>query len=160
MGRSHNIWAGIFTATEAGGIGTLFTFASMVLRRKLNKNHLIQLFKNSIGISGTAFALIMAAEIFTRFVAISGISATLATWVISLNLSSPAVIILIMLLYFVLETAMDAITMILLTLPIFLGVANALWIDLTRLGVLVIIQIELSNITPPVGMNLFFLGPW
>lgn len=152
------IWAGIFTATEAGAIGTLFTLAYTVFKRKLNKRHLIQVFKNSIGISGMAFAIIMAAEIFTRFVAISGVSAALSKWVIGLNLSPLAVIIFIMVLYFILGTAMDAITMILLTLPIFLGVVTALGIDLIWFGVLVVIQIELSNITPPVGMNLFVVG--
>jgi C4-dicarboxylate transporter, DctM subunit len=53
---------------------------------------------------------------------------------------------------------MDTTTMILLTLPIFLGVVNALGIDLIWFGVLVIIQVELSNISPPVGMNLFVVG--
>jgi TRAP-type C4-dicarboxylate transport system permease large subunit len=63
-----------------------------------------------------------------------------------------------MIVYFILGTAMDTITMILLTLPIFLGVVTSLGIDLIWFGVLVIIQMELSNITPPVGMNLFVVG--
>jgi TRAP-type C4-dicarboxylate transport system permease large subunit len=114
--------------------------------------------KNSIAISGMAFAVIVGAEIFTRFVAVSGLSAALANWVIGLNLSPIGVIICIMIAYFILGTAMDTITMILLTLPIFLGVVNALHIDLIWFGVLVIIQVELSNISPPVGMNLFVVG--
>jgi tripartite ATP-independent transporter DctM subunit len=152
------IYGGIFTPTEAGTIGTLFTLLFTIFRKKLNKQHLAQVLKNSIGISGMAFAIIMGAEIFTRFIALSGLSAALAKWVISLNLSPVAVIIWIMFIYFILGTAMDTITMILLTLPVFLGVVNALGIDLIWFGVLVIIQVELSNISPPVGMNLFVVG--
>jgi len=152
------IYTGIFTPTEAGTIGTLFTLLFTIFRRKLNKQHLAQVLKNSIGISGMAFAIIMAAEIFTRFIALSGLSAALAKWVIGLNLSPVGVVICIMIVYSILGTAMDTITMILLTLPVFLGVVNALGIDLIWFGVLVIIQVELSNITPPVGMNLFVVG--
>jgi len=152
------IWAGIFTPTEAGAIGTLFTLVFTIFRRKFSKRHLTQVLKNSIGISGMAFAVIMAAEIFTRFIAVSGLSSALSQWVIGMHLSPISVIIAIMIVYFILGTAMDTTTMILLTLPIFLGVVNALGIDLIWFGVLVIIQVELSNITPPVGMNLFVVG--
>jgi tripartite ATP-independent transporter DctM subunit len=152
------IWAGIFTATEAGAIGTLFTLGFTIFKKQFNKRHLVQVLKNTIGISGMAFAIILGAEIFSRFIAVSRLAAGLASWVLSLNVSPITVIICIMIVYFILGTAMDAMTMILLTLPIFLGIMNALHIDLIWFGVLVIIQIELANITPPVGMNLFVVG--
>ena len=152
------IWAGIFTATEAGAIGTLFTLVFTIFKRQFNKRHLVQVLKNTIGISGMAFAIILGAEIFSRFIAVSRLAVGLASWVLSLNVSPITVIICIMIVYFILGTAMDAMTMILLTLPIFLGIMNALHIDLIWFGVLVIIQIELANITPPVGMNLFVVG--
>jgi C4-dicarboxylate transporter, DctM subunit len=152
------IWLGIFTATEAGAIGTLFTLLFTIFRRQFNKRHLVQVLKNSIAISGMAFAIIVSAEVFTRFVSISGLSAALAQWVVSLNLSPVGLIVCIMIVYFILGTAMDTMTMILLTLPIFLGIVNALHIDLIWFGVLVVVQMELSNISPPVGMNLFVVG--
>jgi tripartite ATP-independent transporter DctM subunit len=152
------IWFGIFTATEAGAVGTLFTLLFTLFRGMLNKRSLLQVLKNSISISGMAFAVIIGAQIFTYFITVSGLSEALAKWVIDLNLSPLGVIICIMIIYFVLGTAMDTITMILLTLPIFLGVVTALGIDLIWFGVLVIIQVELSNISPPVGMNLFVVA--
>jgi C4-dicarboxylate transporter, DctM subunit len=152
------IWFGIFTATEAGAIGTLFTLIFTVLRRKASKRNLIQVLKNSIAISGMAFSVIIAAQIFTHFVTICGLSEALANWVVSMHLSPLGVIICIMVVYFILGTAMDTVTMILLTLPILLGVVTSMGIDLIWFGVLVIIQIELSNISPPVGMNLFVVG--
>jgi TRAP-type C4-dicarboxylate transport system permease large subunit len=105
-----------------------------------------------------AFAVIIGAQIFTYFITVSGLSEALAKWVIDLKLSPLGVVICIMIVYFILGTAMDTITMILLTLPIFLGVVTALGIDLIWFGVLVIIQVELSNISPPVGMNLFVVA--
>jgi tripartite ATP-independent transporter DctM subunit len=152
------IWAGVFTATEAGAVGTLFTFLFTLFRRKLNKQSLLQVLKNTLNISGMAFAIIIGAQIFTYFITVSGLSEALARWVIGLNLTPLGVIICIMIVYFILGTAMDTITMIFLTLPILLGVVTALGIDLIWFGVLVIIQIELSNISPPVGMNLFVVA--
>ncbi len=152
------IWFGIFTATEAGAIGTLFTLIFTIFRKKATKQNLLQVLKNSIAISGMAFSVIIAAQIFTHFITICGLSEALARWVTGMNLSPLGVIICIMIVYFILGTAMDTITMILLTLPIFLGVVTTMGIDLIWFGVLVIIQIELSNISPPVGMNLFVVG--
>jgi tripartite ATP-independent transporter DctM subunit len=152
------IWFGVFTATEAGAIGTIFTFFFALFRRTLNRQNLLQVLKNSIGISGMAFAIIIGAQIFSNFITISGLSQALATWVINLKLSGLGVVICIMIVYFILGTAMDTITMILLTLPVLLGVVDALGIDLIWFGVLVIIQVELSNISPPVGMNLFVVA--
>ena len=152
------IWFGVFTATEAGAIGTTFTFFYALIRKTLNKHNLSQVLRNTINISGMAFAIILGAQIFTNFITVSGLSEALAKWVIDLKLSPLGVIICIMVIYFILGSAMDAITMILLTLPILLGVVTSLGIDLIWFGVLVIIQIELANISPPVGMNLFVVA--
>lgn len=152
------IWLGVFTATEAGAVGTLFTFFFALFRRTLNKQNLLQVLKNCLSISGMAFSIIIGAQIFTYFITVSGLSEALAKWVIQLNLTPIGVIVCIMIIYFILGTAMDTITMMFFTLPILLGVVNAFGIDLIWFGVLVIIQIELSNISPPVGMNLFVVA--
>ncbi|MBP1741097.1 MAG: C4-dicarboxylate transporter permease, partial [Deltaproteobacteria bacterium] len=110
------IWFGVFTATEAGAIGTIFTFLFALLRRKLTRQNLIQTLKNTINISGMAFAIIIGAQIFTFFITVSGLSQELAQWVTDLKISPIGVVIWIMIIYFVLGTAMDTITMILLTL--------------------------------------------
>jgi tripartite ATP-independent transporter DctM subunit len=152
------IWFGVFTATEAGAVGTIFTFFFALFRKTLNRQNLIQVLKNSIKISGMAFAIIIGAQVFSNFVTISGLSQALATLVIDLKLTALGVVICIMIVYFILGTAMDTITMILLTLPVLIGMVDALGIDLIWFGVLVIVQVELSNISPPVGMNLFVVA--
>ena len=79
-------------------------------------------------------------------------------WIIAKNLSVLVVIVLIMVLYIILGMVMDSYAMVMLTLPIFISVLRALHVDLVWFGVLVVIQMEMALITPPVGMNLFIMG--
>lgn len=152
------IWFGIYTPNEAGAIGTVGAFIWALARKTINGQTLGEAFKNTLLTSGMAFAVVISAQIFATFIALSGLSRGLAEWVVTLNLSPVGVVILIMVLYFFLGTAMDTLTMVLLTLPFFLPLLMQMNIDLIWFGVLVIIQMELSQITPPVGLNLFVVG--
>ena len=152
------IWFGVYTANEAGAIGTVGAFLYALYRRTINGQTLAQAFKNSLGIAGMIFAVIISAEIFSNFVVISGLSQALVRWVSGLHIPTVGVVICIMVVYFILGTAMDTLTMILITLPFFVPLMNQLGIDLIWFGTLVIIQMELSQITPPVGLNLFVVA--
>jgi C4-dicarboxylate transporter, DctM subunit len=152
------IWFGIYTANEAGAIGAFGVFLYGLYRRSINGQTLTKAFTNTLSIAGMIFAVIVSAEIFSNFVVISGLSQALATWVIGLDLPPVGVIILIMLVYIVVGTAMDTLTMILITLPFFVPLMQQMGIDLVWFGILVVIQMELSQITPPVGLNLFVVA--
>lgn len=152
------IWFGVYTANEAGAIGTVGAFLYALYRRTINGQTLAQAFKNSLSIAGMIFAVIISAEIFSNFVVISGLSQALVRWVNGLHMPPVGVVICIMVVYFILGTAMDTLTMILITLPFFVPLMNQLGIDLIWFGTLVIIQMELSQITPPVGLNLFVVA--
>jgi C4-dicarboxylate transporter DctM subunit len=152
------IWFGVYTANEAGAIGTVFVFLYALHRRRLNRETLARAFGNTLSIAGMIFAVIVSAEIFSNFVVISGLSQALAKWVAGLNIPPIGVVICIMFVYVIVGTAMDTLTMILVTLPFFVPVLVELGIDLIWFGILVIIQMELSQITPPVGLNLFVVA--
>ena len=152
------IWTGIFTATEAGAVGTVFCFFLALYRRSVTWKNLIQTLRNTIAISGMIFAVILGASIFTYFLSVSRLAQELAEFVLNMHMSPLGVIIMIMVVYIILGTAMDTVTMILLTVPIFLNIVTALGIDLIWFGVLVIVQVELSAISPPVGGNLFVVA--
>jgi len=152
------IWFGVYTANEAGAIGTVGAFLYGLHRRRINGQSMARAFRNTLGIAGMIFAVIISAEIFSNFVVISGLSQALAEWVGGLNMSTTGVIICIMLVYIVVGTAMDTLTMILVTLPFFIPLLNHLGVDLVWFGVLVVVQMELSQITPPVGLNLFVVA--
>jgi tripartite ATP-independent transporter DctM subunit len=152
------IWFGVYTANEAGAIGTVGAFLYALHRRTINGQTLAQAFKNALGIAGMIFAVIISAEIFSNFVVISGLSQALVRTVNGLHMPPIGVVICIMVVYLILGTAMDTLTMILITLPFFVPLMNQLGIDLIWFGTLVIIQMELSQITPPVGLNLFVVA--
>ena len=152
------IWFGVYTANEAGAIGTVGAFLYALHRRTINRQTLARAFGNTLSIAGMIFAVIISAEIFSNFVVISGLSQALAVWVGGLKIPPVGVIICIMFVYVIVGTAMDTLTMILITLPFFVPVLVELRIDLIWFGILVIIQMELSQITPPVGLNLFVVA--
>ena len=152
------IWFGVYTANEAGAVGAFGTFLYGLYRRTINGQSLAKAFTNTLSIAGMIFAVIVSAEIFSNFVVISGLSQALASWVVELNLPPVGVIIAIMLVYIVVGTAMDTLTMILITLPFFIPLIKQMGIDPVWFGILVVIQMELSQITPPVGLNLFVVA--
>jgi C4-dicarboxylate transporter, DctM subunit len=152
------IWFGVFTPTEAGSVGAIGALIFALSRKRLTRKNFTQSLKSTIQTCGMIFAIIMGAMVFTYFASISKLPELLAEWVVTLNMSAVAVVIIMMIVYFILGTAMDTISMVILTLPVFLPVLVALDVDLVWYGVLVIIQMELSQITPPVGMNMFIVA--
>jgi TRAP-type C4-dicarboxylate transport system permease large subunit len=110
------IWFGVYTANEAGAIGAFGAFLYGLYRKMINGQTLTKAFTNTLSIAGMIFAVIVSAEIFSNFVVISGLSQALAKWVIGLNITPVGVIILVMLVYFIVGTAMDTLTMVLITL--------------------------------------------
>jgi len=152
------IWVGAFTPSEAAAVGTVFVLIYAVIRRTVSGQSFLRAFKNTLGTTGMAFAILIGVRFFNSFIVVSGLNEALATWVTKLNVAPIVVVIVIMIVYSVLGTAMDTLSMLLLTVPIFATMLSALQIDLIWFGVLVIVQMEFSNITPPVGMNLFIIG--
>ena len=152
------IWFGVYTANEAGSIGCGLACLYAIYKKKVNKESLKNTFGSALKIVGIIFAIIIGAELFSNFIVVSGVSLAIAQWVAGLHLSPTGVVIVIMLIYFVLGTALDTLAMILVTLPFFVPVLNALHIDMVWFGILVVIQMELSQITPPVGLNLFVVA--
>lgn len=152
------IWFGIFTPSEAAAIGTVLVLIYAVIRRTVKRQSLVQAFKNTLGTSGMAFAVLIGVRFFNTFITVSGLTEALTTWVAGLNAAPIVVVIVIMVVYSVLGTAMDTMSMLMLTVPIFAPMLSALKVDLIWFGVLVIIQMEFANITPPVGINLFVIA--
>ena len=152
------IWLGIFTPSEAAAVGTVLVLIYAVIRRTVKRQNLVQAFKNTLGTTGMAFGILIGVRFFNSFIVVSGLTEALATWVTGLNVTPVVVIIVIMIVYSILGTAMDTLSMLFLTVPIFATMLLALKVDLIWFGVLVIIQMEFANITPPVGINLFVIG--
>jgi tripartite ATP-independent transporter DctM subunit len=149
---------GVFTPNEGASVCTVFVFLYALIRKTLNGQNLLQVFKNTLITTGMALAILVGANIFNVFIATSGLAQALAVWLTELHLSSLNVVILIMAVYFIVGIPMDPLPMLMLTIPIFLPVLKAYQIDLLWFGVLAIVQFELANLTPPVGMYLFVVA--
>jgi len=151
------IYAGIFTPTEAGSVGAFGAFAIILLRRRMTWRIFTDTLRDTVRTTAMVFMLVVGAQIFNGFLAVSGIPAMIARGISGLPLAPHAILVLILAVYIPLGMIMDALPMILLTLPTFTPVVVGLGFDLVWFGVLLCIMCELANITPPMGMNLYIV---
>ena len=151
------IYAGVFTPSEAGGIGAAGALIFAMARRKMP---LDEFFKSLVEAGKTTvfvFTVAYGAIIFSNFINIAGMPDDILEFVNTLNVPPMGVIFAILVIYVLLGAVFEGIGMILLTVPIFFPVVQSLGFDLIWFGIVVIMVTEISLITPPVGMNVFVL---
>jgi len=151
------IYAGIFTPTEAGATGAFGAFLITIFRRRLTWSNLIATLKDTVRTTAMIFLILIGAQIFNGFLALSGIPAMIAHGIGGLPVPPYAILLIILAVYIPLGMVMDALPMILLTLPTMFPIVASLGFDPVWFGVLVCIMCELANITPPMGMNLYIV---
>ncbi len=152
------IYGGVFTPTEAAGIGAFGGFLISLFRKTLTLPILINILKESGITSAKLFTLLIGALIFSRFISNSGAVEELTDFIVSANISPFAVIIGMMIFYIALGMILESLSMILLTVPLFFPIVAMLGYDLVWFGILVVVITEISLITPPVGLNVFVLS--
>ena len=150
------IYGGLFTATEAGGVGALGALL-FALGRRIPMRELYEIFRSSVQTTAILFALIIGATIFSEFVNYSGAHESVLHLVRDSGLSAFWVIVVIMVIYVILGCVLDSLAMMLLTLPMFFPIVTGLGFDPVWFGIFVVMLVELGLITPPIGMNLFVL---
>lgn len=152
------LFAGWFTATEAGAVGAAGVLLVALIGRAINWDG----FKNSLYDTTRTTAMIMlliaGSVIFGRFMAVSRLPFELASWTASLDLPAFMVMAVILFIYLILGCFIDALAMILLTIPIFYPIAvDTLGYDPIWFGVIIVLVVAMGVITPPVGMNIYIL---
>lgn len=152
------IYGGLFTATEGAGFGAAGAFLFALARRRLTWAILIQVLVESARTTAMLFTLLIAATIFANFVNFTSMPGDLKEWITHLGLSPVMIITAMMLIYIVLGTVMEELTMVLLTIPLFFPIVTALGFDPVWFGVLIVMIVQIGLISPPVGMNLFVLN--
>lgn len=151
------LYSGIFTANETAAIGTAVVLLYGVLARRLSLDGFIAAVMDTATTCGALYLVLIGANLFNFFLALSGLPFSL-TAMFSGILDQPILVIGLMLaIYLVLGTLMDSLAMLLLTVPLFVPVAQAAGIDLVWFGIFAVMVVEMGLITPPVGMNLFVL---
>ncbi len=152
------LFAGYFTPTEAGGIGAFATLVVAVVKRQLSWRGFLNSLNDSVRISAMIMFLVAAAAVYGRFLAVTGLPGGLAAWAVELPLPPTAILVIILIIYLILGCFIDALALILLTVPIFYPVAMRLGFDPIWFGVIIVLALGMGVITPPVGANVYVVA--
>jgi C4-dicarboxylate transporter, DctM subunit len=152
------IYGGIFTATEGAGIGAFGALCFAIARRALTWRTLFDSLVESSRTTAMLFAILIGALMFAEFVNYTSMPNDLKNFVVSMNIPPLAVVAAICVIYVLLGTAMEELSMILLTVPVFFPLVTHLGFDPIWFGILIVVVVEIGLISPPVGMNLFVLN--
>ena len=149
--------AGIATATECAAYGVLGSLAIAAAGRSLTWQNFWQGLVSATRVSCMIMFILAGAAFLTKTMAFTGIPRELAEYVHALNLSPFGLIAILVVVYLILGTALDGISMIVLTSAVVLPMIQKAGFDLIWFGIFIIMLIEIAEITPPVGFNLFVL---
>jgi tripartite ATP-independent transporter DctM subunit len=152
------IYGGFFTPTEAGAVGAFTMFVMGIVKRRLSLAGLIEALRESMKLVAMGFTILIGANIFGYFLAVSKVPIFMASYVASLPLSPTWIMVVILLIYLLLGCLMPAIPMVILTVPIFFPSIKALGFDPIWFGVITALMFEAAVVTPPVGINVFGLA--
>ncbi|WP_165224474.1 TRAP transporter large permease [Affinirhizobium pseudoryzae] len=151
------LYGGLFTPTEAGGVGAGGAFIIGLLRGKLDRQKILTSLLQATRTAAAVFTILIGALLFGYFLTITGTPQKVTTFLGGLGIGSYGILLLIILMYLVLGCIMDAMAMIILTVPIVYPVILALGFDPIWFAVIVVMTVELGLISPPVGMNVFVI---
>ncbi len=151
------IYGGMFTATEAAGMGAGGAFILGVLRGRLSRQDILRSLLESTRTTAAVFTILIGALLFGYFLTITQTPQKVTEFLTGLGIGRHGILTLILLMYLVLGCLMDALAMIILTVPIIFPVIKQLGFDPIWFGVIIVMTVELGLIHPPVGMNIFVI---
>jgi C4-dicarboxylate transporter DctM subunit len=151
------LYTGICTPTEVAAVGAGAAILIAIGYRKLNWVRLKEAFEKTTLTTCFIIWIIVAASAFGYVLSYAQIPQQLVAWTLSLPVSRFTIVIFINLLLFVLGCIMDPAAIIMVTVPIFAPMMQALGFDLVWFGVMFVVNMELAEITPPLGLNLFIM---
>jgi tripartite ATP-independent transporter DctM subunit len=158
------IYGGLFTPTEGASVGAVAMLVTGIVTRKLDRARLVRSLRITAETTAMIFLILLGGEIFNAFLALTQMPANLAEWISGLGLSPPLVMAMLLFSYILLGAVMDELAMIILTLPIFFPVVQALDFGIPPddvaiwFGILVLIVVGIGLTAPPIGLNVFVIG--
>lgn len=153
------IYSGAVTPTEASIVAVFYSLIiSVFVYKEMTKEKFIQIVKESINTTAMIFLIIASAIIFSTFLTIEQVPQYFSEWIATNSANKWIFLIGINLMFFVLGMFLEAVAIILITLPIILPVLILFDINLIHFAIIMTINMELAMITPPVGLNLFVVG--
>jgi C4-dicarboxylate transporter, DctM subunit len=151
------IYLGIFTPTEAAGIGAAGALTMALARRTLTARSLVDILVESATMTGKLMILILGAELFSNFINAAGMPNAIAGFVSQGEWSPLGVIVALMAMYMLLGCLLDGLSIVLLTVPVVFPLIQQLGVDPIWFGILLVVVVEIGLITPPIGLNVFVM---
>lgn len=155
----YGIYDGIVTPTEASFLAVLYALiVSFVIYREMNWKMFKYITMDSINTTSMIFLIIASALVFGMFLTTEQVPQTFAQWVSDSGLNKWTFLIIVNILFFILGMFLEPTAIILITLPIFLPILAALNINVYHFAIIMVVNMELGMLTPPVGLNLFVVS--
>jgi tripartite ATP-independent transporter DctM subunit len=152
------LYLGVFSPTEAAGIGAFGAFAFGLMRRRLTLRRFVESLLATMKITGMIFLIVIGTMIFGYFLAITNVPAKISLFVGSLQVDRIFILLGVLILYVILGCLMDIVAMVLLTMPFIFPIVSALGYDPIWFGVVMVVMMEMGLITPPVGLNVYVIS--
>ena len=147
----------IFTPVEASAVGAFLTFVVALWRKSLSFQVIQTVVFQTMNATATVFLIIIAAFVFIPFMSITELPANLVTILTSLPIGDIGILLIIVAAYMFLGMFLESMAMLVLTIPVVIPIAIGLNWDLIWFGIIVVIVLEMSMISPPVGINVFIV---
>jgi tripartite ATP-independent transporter DctM subunit len=151
------IYGGFFTSIEASGIGASAAMLFAVTHHSLKLRDIYWILVDTAKTSTMMFAIILGAALFGEFINLTGVHEGLLKVVNGSGLPPFGIILLLVVIYILLGSVLESLSMILLTIPIFFPIIKALGYDPVWFGILIVVVVEIGLIHPPIGVNLFVI---
>jgi C4-dicarboxylate transporter, DctM subunit len=158
------IYQGVVTPTEGAAVGAAATGVLSWTAGHMRVDGIKAALLDTARITGMIFLILIGAEFYSSFLALSQLPQTLAEWIAGLGWPSLAIVLLIVVIYLILGCVMDTLAMILVTIPVFLPVMIGLDLGMSEeatliwFGILILTVTEVGLITPPIGINVFVIN--
>lgn len=149
------LYGGIFSPTEVGAAGCLITFVLMLTKRQLNIHNVIEAARSALSSSCMVAIILVGAYLFSRFLALSGLSAMLTEFIVGLAISVWVKFAIIVVSFVVLGCFLESFAMLALTLPLYFPAIVDMGFDPVWFGVISVLMVQIGGITPPFGLTVY-----
>jgi C4-dicarboxylate transporter DctM subunit len=150
------IYGGIFTPTEAGAVSVMYAFfVSYFIYKDLKIKDLYKILLDSAQTSAMIFFIIANAMIFAHFLTDEQIPQQITQWILEANVTPLMFLLIVNILLLIMGQFMEPSSVVMITVPLLLPIGVALGVDPIHLGVIMVVNMEIGMLTPPVGLNLF-----
>ncbi|HEY5622682.1 MAG TPA: TRAP transporter large permease subunit [Gammaproteobacteria bacterium] len=151
------IYGGLFTPTEAGAVGALGALIVAILKRKLNRSALWSVLVETGHIAASILMLIVAATMYSRMLALSGLPTDLGDWISQADIGLYGILTIYVIILILMGTILDTTSIILIMVPLFIPVMEPYGINLVWFGIITIVGAEIGLLTPPLGIACYVI---